>query len=321
MGARAIAQRIVDNVERVITGKRRQVELAVMALMCGGHLLVEDVPGVGKTMLARSLARSSGCSFSRIQFTPDLLPTDVTGVSIYDQKSGDFQFRPGPLLSQIVLADEINRATPKTQSALLEAMEERQITVDGVTHEVPEPFMVMATQNPIEYEGTFPLPEAQLDRFLIRLELGYPSAPDEVAMMDRQLLSHPVQALEQVCGPQDVIALQSAIREVYIDILVKHYIVGLTDATRNHDSVYLGASPRGSLSLQRLGQARAFLDGRDYVLPDDIKTLAYPALGHRILLNSQARVKGLSAADVVRECLERLRVPGVRARRYQGGAE
>ena len=315
MDARSAAQRIVDNVERVIIGKREQVELAVITLMCGGHLLVEDVPGVGKTMLARSLARSSGCSFSRIQFTPDLLPTDITGVSIYNQKSGDFQYRPGPLLSQVVLADEINRATPKTQSALLEAMEERQITVDGVTHETPRPFMVMATQNPIEYEGTFPLPEAQLDRFLIRLELGYPSAHDEVAMMDRQLHNHPLHELEQVCDPESVLALQAAVREVYVDVLVKQYVVSLADATRNHDSVYLGASPRGSLALQRLGQARALLDGRDFVQPDDVKALAYPALGHRIILNAQARVKGQTTAQVVEECLERLPVPGVRARR------
>jgi len=313
--ARSVAQRIAENVERVIIGKRGQVELAVMTLMCGGHLLVEDVPGVGKTMLARSLARSSGCSFSRIQFTPDLLPTDVTGVSIYNQKSGDFQFRPGPLLTQIVLADEINRATPKTQSALLEAMEERQVTVDGVTHPTPQPFMVMATQNPIEYEGTFPLPEAQLDRFLIRLELGYPAAHDEVAMMDRQIHSHPLEELEQVCGREDVIALQEAVHGVYVDVLIKQYIVALTDATRNHDVVYLGASPRGSLALQRLGQARALLDGRDFVLPDDIGALAYPALGHRIILNAQARVKGLTAAQVVEQCRERLPVPGVRARR------
>jgi len=313
--ARSVAQRIAENVERVIIGKRGQVELAVMTLMCGGHLLVEDVPGVGKTMLARSLARSSGCSFSRIQFTPDLLPTDVTGVSIYNQKSGDFQFRPGPLLTQIVLADEINRATPKTQSAMLEAMEERQVTVDGVTHPTPQPFMVMATQNPIEYEGTFPLPEAQLDRFLIRLELGYPAAHDEVAMMDRQIHSHPLEELEQVCGREDVIALQEAVHGVYVDVLIKQYIVALTDATRNHDAVYLGASPRGSLALQRLGQARALLDGRDFVLPDDIGALAYPALGHRIILNAQARVKGLTAAQVVEQCRERLPVPGVRARR------
>ncbi len=314
MDARSAAQRIVDNVERVIIGKREQVELAVITLMCGGHLLVEDVPGVGKTMLARSLARSSGCSFSRIQFTPDLLPTDITGVSIYNQKSGDFQYRPGPLLSQVVLADEINRATPKTQSALLEAMEERQITVDGVTHETPRPFMVMATQNPIEYEGTFPLPEAQLDRFLVRVELGYPAAHDEVAMMDRQLHGHPVHDLEPVSGPEQVIELQAAVREVYVDVLVKQYIVALTEATREHDSVYLGASPRGSLALQRLGQARALLDGRDFVLPDNVKALAYPALGHRIILNAQARVKGLTAQRAVDECLERLPVPGVRAR-------
>jgi len=313
--ARSIAHRIAENVERVIIGKREQVELAVMTLMCAGHLLVEDVPGVGKTMLARSLARSSGCAFARIQFTPDLLPTDVTGVSIYNQKSGDFQFRPGPLLTQIVLADEINRATPKTQSALLEAMEERQVTVDGVTHRTPQPFMVMATQNPIEYEGTFPLPEAQLDRFLIRLELGYPGAHDEVAMMDRQLHSHPLEELEQVCGPEDVAALQAAVHDIYVDVLIKQFIVALTDATRNHDSVYLGASPRGSLALQRLGQARALLDGRDFVLPDDVAALAYPALGHRLILNAQARVKGLTAAQVVEQCRERLPVPGVRARR------
>ncbi|MDO8612005.1 MAG: MoxR family ATPase [Dehalococcoidia bacterium] len=315
MDARSVAHRIADNVERVIIGKRGQVELAVMTLMCAGHLLVEDVPGVGKTMLARSLARSSGCLFSRIQFTPDLLPTDVTGVSIYNQKSGDFQFRPGPLLTQVVLADEINRATPKTQSAMLEAMEERQVTVDGVTHPTPQPFMVMATQNPIEYEGTFPLPEAQLDRFLIRLELGYPAAHDEVAMMDRQINSHPLEELEQVCGREDVIALQEAVHGVYVDVLIKQYIVALTDATRNHDAVYLGASPRGSLALQRMGQARALLDGRDFVLPDDIGALAYPALGHRIILNAQARVKGLTAAQVVEQCRERLPVPGVRARR------
>jgi len=284
-----------------------------MTLMCGGHLLIEDVPGVGKTMLARSLARSSGCSFNRIQFTPDLLPTDVTGVSVYNQKRGDFEFRPGPVLSQIVLADEINRATPKAQSALLEAMEERQVTVDGVTYRTPEPFMVMATQNPIEYEGTFPLPEAQLDRFLIRLELGYPSATDEAAMMKAQLHGHPVGELAQVCDPSDILALQAAVREVYVDVLVQQYIVGVAEATRQHPAVYLGASPRGSLALQRLGQARAILDDRDYVLPDDVKALAYPALGHRIILNAQARVKGVTAAQVVADVLKQLPVPGVRA--------
>ncbi|MDO8617094.1 MAG: MoxR family ATPase [Dehalococcoidia bacterium] len=314
MDARTAAQRIVENVEHVIIGKRHQVELAVMTLMCGGHLLIEDVPGVGKTMLARSLARSSGCSFKRIQFTPDLLPSDVTGVSVYNQKAGDFEFRPGPVLSQVVLADEINRATPKAQSSLLEAMEERQLTVDGVTYPTPEPFMVMATQNPIEYEGTFPLPEAQLDRFLIRLELGYPSAQDERAMMQRQLHGHPVGELAQVCEPDDILGLQAAVREVYVDVLVQQYIVDVMDASRKHDAVYLGASPRGSLALQRLVQAKAVLDDRDYVLPDDAKLLAYPVLGHRIILNAQARVKGVTAEQVVQECLQKLPVPGVRAR-------
>jgi MoxR-like ATPase len=312
--AKSVAQRIVENVERVIIGKRQQLELAVMTLMCGGHLLIEDVPGVGKTMLARSLARSSGCSFKRIQFTPDLLPTDVTGVSMYSQKTEEFEFRPGPVLSQIVLADEINRATPKTQSALLEAMEERQVTVEGVTHKTPQPFMVMATQNPIEYEGTFPLPEAQLDRFLIRLELGYPEEHDEAAMLDRQVHEHPLVDLGQVCTGEEISELQSAVQEVYVDVLVRQYIVSLVDSTRKHDSVYLGASPRGSLALQRLGQARALLDDRDYVLPDDVKYLAYPALGHRIILNAQARVKGITEQQVVEEGMERLPVPGVRAR-------
>jgi len=312
--ARSIAQRLIDNVERVIIGKRSQVELAVMTLMCGGHLLIEDVPGVGKTMLARTLAVSSGCSFKRIQFTPDLLPSDVTGVSVYNQKTGDFEFRAGPVHSQIVLADEINRATPKAQSSLLEAMEERQITVDGVTHPTPEPFMVMATQNPIEYEGTFPLPEAQLDRFMVRLELGYPSPEDEKAIMERQIHGHPVSELEQVCGPEDVAVLQAAVRDIYVDPLVQRYIVDLSNATRQHAAVYLGGSPRGSLALQRLGQARAFIEERDYVLPDDVKDLAYPALGHRIILTAQSRVKGQTTAETISDCLSTLTVPGVRAR-------
>ena len=314
MDPQDVARRLADNIEGVIIGKRPQVELAVMTLMCGGHLLIEDVPGVGKTMLARSLARSSGCTFNRIQFTPDLLPSDVTGVSVYNQKSGDFEFRPGPILTQIVLADEINRATPKAQSALLEAMEERQVTVDGVTRRVPDPFMVMATQNPIEYEGTFPLPEAQLDRFLIRLELGYPSAQDERSLMERQVHGHPVGELGQVCEPEEVLALQAAVRDVYVDILVQEYIVKIVESTRENQAVYLGASPRGSLAIQRLAQARAVFDGRDYVLPDDARALAYPALGHRVILNAQARVKGATAARIVEECIQKLPVPGVRAR-------
>jgi MoxR-like ATPase len=309
-----IAQKIVENVEGVIIGKRDQVELAVMTLMCGGHLLIEDVPGVGKTMLARSLARSSGCTFNRIQFTPDLLPSDVTGVSVYNQNTADFEFRPGPILSQIVLADEINRATPKAQSALLEAMEERQVTVDGHTHQTPDPFMVMATQNPIEYEGTFPLPEAQLDRFLIRLELGYPSQDNERSMMERQLHGHPVGELGEVCESQDILGLQAAVREVYVDILVQEYIVKLVDTTRTHPSVYLGASPRGSLSLQRLAQSRALIAGRDYVLPDDVKRLVYPVLSHRIILNAQSRVKGVTTQQVIQDVVDRIPVPGVRPR-------
>ncbi|HZP27217.1 MAG TPA: MoxR family ATPase [Dehalococcoidia bacterium] len=308
------AEKIIGNIEKVIVGKHSEVELAVMALVAGGHLLIEDIPGVGKTMLARSLAHSTGCTFGRIQFTPDLLPGDITGVSIFNQKTSEFEFRPGPIAGQIVLADEINRATPKTQSALLEAMEERQFTVDGVTHRLPEPFMVMATQNPIEYEGTFPLPEAQLDRFLVRLHLGYPAAEDEVVILERHLDGGPVENLERVCDANDVLALQSDVNEVFVHELVKQFIVAIVDATRHHEGVYLGASPRGSLALQRLGQARAFLRGRDYVEPEDVKALAYPALGHRIIVSPAARVRGVTAAQVVEECVERVPVPGIRAR-------
>ncbi len=313
--ARAVAEKIVTNVERVIVGKRQEVELAVMALMCRGHILIEDVPGVGKTMLARSIARSTGCLFRRIQFTPDLLPTDITGVSVYNQKTGDFEYRPGPVMAQILVADEINRATPKTQSALLEAMEERQVTMDGVTRPLPQPFMVMATQNPIEYEGTFPLPEAQLDRFLMRIHLGYPSAEDEVVIMDRQQHVHPVEELEQVSDAQEMLALQEAVKDIYVDPLVKQYVAKLVEATRQHEAVFLGASPRGSLALYRTSQARALLEGRDYVLPDDAKALAYPTLGHRVIVSSAARLKGVAAEDVVVQCLESVPVPGVRARR------
>jgi MoxR-like ATPase len=273
-----IAERILGNVEKVIVGKTAEVRLAVVCLLCQGHLLIEDVPGVGKTTLARALAISTGCSFSRIQFTPDILPSDVTGVSVYNQQRSDFEFRPGPLMAQLVLADEINRATPKTQSALLEAMEERQITVDGVTRRLPEPFMVMATQNPIEYEGTFPLPEAQLDRFLMRIHLGYPSNTDEVLMMDSQQTAHPVDQLEQVTDPNEIVGVQRAVKEIYVDPLIKQYIVALVDNTRQHENVYLGASPRGSLALYRTAQARALLDGRDFVIPDDVKELAYATL-------------------------------------------
>lgn len=311
---RAIIEQIISNVEKVIVGKRAEVEQAVVALLCGGHLLVEDVPGVGKTMLARSLARSVGCTFKRIQFTPDLLPSDVTGTSVFNQQTSQFEFRPGPVMAQIVLVDEINRATPKTQSALLEAMEEHQITVDGVSHFLPAPFMVMATQNPIEYEGTFPLPEAQLDRFQMRISLGYPSQTDEIAIMDRQQMRHPVDEIEPVVSAQDVTRLQEAVKEIYVDPLVKQYIVSITGATRSHDAVYLGASPRGSLALYRAAQARALLSDRDFVLPDDIKATAAATLAHRIIVKPAARVRDITAERIVNDVLNMLPVPGARAR-------
>ena len=312
-----LAERILDNVERVIIGKEHEARLALITLLCRGHLLIEDVPGVGKTMLARALARSVGCRFARIQFTPDLLPSDVTGVSVYRQETGGFEFRPGPIMNEVVLADEVNRATPKTQSALLEAMEEDQVTVDGTTHRLPEPFMVMATQNPIEYEGTFPLPEAQLDRFMLRIHLGYPSPTDEVLVMDAQQTRHPIESLPEVTTRSEVLELQGAVREVYVDPLIKQYIVSLVNATREHESVYLGSSPRGSLALMRVSQAFAMLDGRDFVQPDDIKLLAYATLGHRVIVSPGARVREIDSAQIVDEAIERVAVPGVRAR---GGA-
>jgi len=307
-----IAERIIENVERVVIGKTEPVRLALVALMCQGHVLIEDVPGVGKTILARSLAASTGCSFRRIQFTPDLLPTDVTGVSIYNQKTGDFEFRDGPIMAQVVLADEINRATPKTQSALLESMEEGQVTVDGVTHTLPKPFIVMATQNPIEYEGTFPLPEAELDRFLLRIELGYPTQTDEVLIMESQQTSHPIHSLEQVTDPNELMGIQRAVKEIYVDPLIKQYIAAVAAATREHESVYLGASPRGSLALYRASQAWALLDSRDFVRPDDVKGLALATLGHRIIISPSARVKDVSAGHIVEDCLARVPVPGAR---------
>jgi len=302
--------KILDNLRQVIVGKDQALELVTIGLLCQGHILIEDVPGVGKTVLARSLARSLGISFSRIQFTPDMLPSDVTGVSIFNQQSRQFEFREGPIMAQIVLADEINRATPKTQSALLEAMEEHQVTVDGVTHPLPAPFMVLGTQNPIEYEGTFPLPEAQLDRFLLRMALGYPAIEDEIKILGDQQYQHPINLLNSVVSLGDLQKIQEAVRRVYISPAVKRYIVELTRATRENPDVYLGASPRGSLGLFRVGQARAAMQGRDYVLPDDIKALAENVLAHRIVTNPAARLKNLTSGQIVNEIMSTLSVPG-----------
>jgi len=302
--------KLLDNLRVVIVGKEQVLELTIIGLLCQGHILIEDVPGVGKTVLARSLARSLGVVFSRIQFTPDMLPSDVTGVSIFNQQTRQFEFREGPIMAQIVLADEINRATPKTQSALLEAMEERQVTVDGVTHPLPSPFMVLGTQNPIEYEGTFPLPEAQLDRFMLRIHLGYPALDDEVKILSDQQFQHPIYSLQPVASEEELQRMQEAVRKVYVSPAVKRYIVELTRSTRDNSDVYLGASPRGSLGLFRTGQARAAIQGRDYVLPDDIKAVAENVLAHRIVTNPAARLKNLTSAQIVKEIMTNLSVPG-----------
>lgn len=301
---------VIGNLEKVIVGKRQSIELIVIGLLCQGHILIEDVPGVGKTMLARSLAKSLDCVFNRIQFTPDMLPSDVTGVSIYNQQKNKFEFRAGPIIGQIILADEINRATPKTQAALLEAMEERQVTVDGETHILPKPFMVLATQNPIEYEGTFPLPEAQLDRFLLRLRLGYPSIADEIKVMDDQQLQHPLETLKSIVKLKEIQQAIDDVKKIHISPLIKKYIVELTTRTRQSADVYLGASPRGSLALARASQARAALLGRDYVLPDDIKALAIPVLAHRIIVSPAARLRDLSSDRIMQEIVTATPVPG-----------
>jgi MoxR-like ATPase len=306
----SFGNRLLNNLEKVIVGKRLSIETIVVGLLCQGHVLIEDVPGVGKTVLARSLAKSLGCSFNRLQFTPDMLPSDVTGVSIYDQSKRVFEFHPGPVFAQIVLVDEINRATPKTQAALLESMEEKQVTVDGITHPLPSPFMVLATQNPIEYEGTFPLPEAQLDRFLLRVRLGYPNQADEIEILERQQLQHPIELLESVISVEELQEVMQEIKKIYVSKPVKRYMVDLVNRTRQSADVYLGASPRGSLALFRTGQAVAALAGRDFVLPDDIKSLAVPVLAHRVIVGPAARLRELSAEKIVEEILENLPVPG-----------
>jgi MoxR-like ATPase len=306
----SFGNKLLINLEKVIVGKRKTIETIMVGLLCQGHVLIEDVPGVGKTVLARSLAKSLGCSFNRLQFTPDMLPSDVTGVSIYDQSKRVFEFRPGPVFAQIVLVDEINRATPKTQAALLESMEEKQVTVDGITHTLPTPFMVLATQNPIEYEGTFPLPEAQLDRFLLRVRLGYPNQTDEIEILDRQQLRHPIESLEAVISVEELQEAMQEIKKIFVSKPIKRYLVDLVDRTRQSSDVYLGASPRGSLALFRTGQAMAALAGRDFVLPDDIKSLAVPVLAHRVIVGPAARLRELSAEKIVEEILENLPVPG-----------
>ncbi|MCH8094639.1 MAG: MoxR family ATPase [Chloroflexi bacterium] len=304
------AEKLISNIERVIIGKRQVIELAVIGLLSEGHLLIEDVPGVGKTMLARSVACSLGVVFSRIQFTPDMLPSDITGISFFNQSKQEFEYRPGPIMANIVLTDEINRATPKTQSALLEAMQERQVTVDGVSHPLPRPFMVLATQNPIEYEGTFPLPEAQKDRFLMRVKLGYPDKRDEMLLLDRQKHHHPLQDLEPVAGAEELMSAQQSVREVHVSEAIARYIVDLVDSTRNHPEITLGASPRGSLGLYRASQARAWIRARDYVLPDDVKALVSSVLAHRMIVSPKARLREVRAEELLEELLLKVAVPG-----------
>jgi MoxR-like ATPase len=312
-GVTNVAKKIIANVENVIIGKRQEIVLALVAEFCEGHILLEDVPGVAKTMLARALAQSVGCSFKRIQCTPDLLPNDVTGASIFNPKTTDFEFRPGPIFANIVLADEINRTTPRTQSALLEAMAERRVTVDGQTYPLRAPFMIVATQNPIDHEGTFPLPEAQLDRFLVRLSLGYPNHEEEGRMLDVLKLGHPIDSLQPVVSGDEVVACQKAVRDVHVDGKVRDYVLDIVRASREHDDVALGGSPRASMALYRTSQAVAAIRGHDYVLPDDVKRVVVPVLAHRLLIRPESRLRKVTAAQVANEILNETPVPTLRS--------
>jgi MoxR-like ATPase len=308
------AKRVIGNVERAIVGKRQQLILSLVSWLCEGHILLEDVPGVAKTMLARALARSVGCVFKRIQCTPDLLPTDVTGSSIFNQKTVEFEFRPGPLFAQVVLADEINRTTPRTQAALLEAMAESRVTVDGVTHRLGPPFLVIATQNPVDHEGTFPLPEAQLDRFLMRFTLGYPTLEEELKMLEMLQRSHPIDSLEPVVSAEELVACQKAVREIYVDDKVRRYLMQIVHDTRAHDDIGLGGSPRASIALFRTSQAMAALRGRNYVLPDDVKKVAAAVLTHRIILRPESRLRKVTASALVDEIVAEIAVPTLEER-------
>lgn len=313
-----VAKKIIANVEKVVIGKRQEILLALVACMCEGHILLEDVPGVAKTMLARALAASIGCTFKRVQCTPDLLPNDITGASVFNPKTTDFEFRPGPLFAQIVLADEINRTTPRTQAALLEAMAERRVTVDGQTYQLDAPFLVIATQNPVDHEGTFPLPEAQLDRFLVRLSLGYPSLEEEGKMLDQQKKEHPINSLSAVVSAEEIVSCQQAVRDVYVDPKVRDYILEIIRMTREHDDIALGGSPRASMALYRSSQAVAAIRGHDFVLPDDVKRMAPAVLCHRIILRPESRLRKVTAAAIVSEILAEVSVPMISA---NAGAE
>ena len=311
MNANEMLNSLISNVEKVIVGKRHVIEKIVTCLISGGHVLIEDVPGVGKTMLVHALAKSIGCSFKRIQFTPDLLPSDITGVSVYNQKTGDFEFKFGPIMSQIILADEINRTSPKTQSSMLEAMEEHQLTVEGNTFKLQEPFMVLATQNPIEYEGTFPLPEAQLDRFMMKIGIGYPDEEYELAMIRRFKKENPLKYIEKVIEPEEIMEIREKVKNIYVDEKVERYILSIIKETRQQDEILLGASPRATLNLYRASQGKALISMRDYVTPDDIKSVAISVLKHRIILKPEYRIRGNSADNILNKILSSTIVPGV----------